>query len=133
MNVPADVVEVATCLHWDGLVPSLVNSTGPCRALCVLPQLRVQSSKTSHELRHLAAGSWPKDEMKVVRHEAVIEYAYIRGFLGPQKKALRGDIVGVRVEKLHSLGRAVQNVIDEFPLELCAPGHSTAQSKRSTV
>lgn len=68
----------------------------------------------------------------MIRHHAVVEQANARGHFRFKKQVFGGDVVVISVKKLHSLRGTIHNVIDEFPAELRASRHATAQSKRST-
>lgn len=132
LNVPTYVVEVASGLHGDCFVPSLVHSARSDRASGELPELRMRSGENSHKLRHLTGGLRPNDEMKVVGHDAIVEQPYFRSGLRSMEKRFNGKVVRARVEQLCALGSAIHGVIDEVSAELRASWHYTAQSKRST-
>lgn len=78
LHVPAHIEKVQVCLYGDGFVASLVHRPGSDGLVKGVPALRVSSCKPSHKLRHLVAALWPKNEMPVIRHNAVGKQTHFR-------------------------------------------------------
>ena len=67
--------------------------------------------------------SWPKNEMPVVRHDAVRQEAYANCRFHLEQKLLRSDIVLCALEEPHSGGGTVDYVVDELADEVGASRH----------
>jgi hypothetical protein len=88
-----------------------------------MPPLRVGAGKQLQKLRHLSRTSWPKNEMPMVRHDAVCKEtdAYDPSHL--EEKVLHGDIALCGLEEAHPGRSPIDHVIDEFAYKYWAPGH----------
>jgi len=78
----------------------------------LLPALHVRVRQTLHESRQVAIGLWPKNEVPMIRHNAIGTNTHRLDFECLGSHTLEGGVIIVVIEQSHSADTTIENVED---------------------
>ena len=131
LDVPASIQKVNSGLNRKGLVASLIYRSTADTRMGGTPSLSVCPCEELEKLRHLRRFSWPKNEMPMVRHDALRQETHTCRRSHLKEKILSGGIVFCAFEKAHSRCAAVDDVVHEIADKERPSRHVGSVSNRS--
>jgi hypothetical protein len=102
-------------LHWERLESALIEVAGAGRVVVSVPSLGVRHGEPAHELREVAIGARPEQEMEVVGHHAIGQQPHVITRDGLGEDSLECGVIPVGLKESQAGVAAVEDVINEAP------------------